>query len=54
MTTGLRRIVLLLAISSLHVFAQPGIPLFQPPLQQTAPDSYRASLASLHGLVGAC
>ena len=54
MTTGLRRIVLLLAISSLHVFAQPGIPLFQPPLQQTTPDSYRARLESLRGLVGAC
>ena len=54
MTTGLRRIVLLLAISSLHALAQPGVPLFQPPLQQTTPDSYRARLESLRGLVGAC
>ncbi len=54
MTTGLRRIVLLLAILSLHVFAQPGVPLFQPPLQQATPDGYRARLESLRGLVGAC
>jgi hypothetical protein len=54
MTTGLRRTVLLLAISSLHALAQPGVPLFQPPLQQTTPDSYRARLESLRGLVGAC
>src|ERR1039458_5982844 len=54
MTTCLRRIVLLLAISSLHVLAQPGVPRFQPPLQQATPDSYRARLESLRGLVGAC
>ena len=54
MTTCLRRIVLLIAISSLHVLAQPGVPRFQPPLQQSTPDSYRARLESLRGLVGAC
>jgi len=54
MTTGLRRIVLLLAVSSLQVLAQPSVPLFQPPLRQTTPDSYRAHLESLRGLVGAC
>ena len=54
MATGLRRIVLLLAISSLQAFAQPGVPLFQPPLQQTTPDGYRARLESLRGLVRAC
>jgi len=54
MTTGIRRIVLLLAISLLHAHAQPGVPRFQPPLRQTTPDSYRARLESLRGLVGAC
>ena len=54
MANGLRRIVLLLAISSLRVFAQPGVPLLQPPLQQITPDGYRAQVESLRGLVGAC
>jgi hypothetical protein len=54
MAPSLRRIVLLLAISSLQVFAQPGLPLLQPPLQQTTPDGYRIHLESLRKLVRAC
>jgi hypothetical protein len=54
MATGLRRIVLLLAISSLRVFGQGGLPLLQPPLQQATPDGYRSHLESLRILVRAC
>jgi hypothetical protein len=54
MANGLRRIVLLLVVSSLQVFAQPGLPLLQPPLQQVTPDGYRAHLESLRSLVRAC
>jgi hypothetical protein len=54
MATGLRRIVLLLAISSPQLFAQPGLPLFQRPLRQTTPEGYRAHLESLRSLVRAC
>jgi hypothetical protein len=54
MTTWLRRIVFLLAISQMRVLAQPGVPRFQPPLQPTTPDSYRTRLETLRGLVGSC
>lgn len=54
MANGLRRIVLLLAISSLRVFAQPGLPALQPPLRQITPDAYRTRLESLRSLVAAC
>jgi hypothetical protein len=54
MATGLRRIVLLLAISSLQVFGRPGLPLLQPPLQQTTLDGYHFHLESLRNLVHAC
>jgi hypothetical protein len=54
MATGLRRIVLLLAISSPQVLAQPAVPMFQRPLQQTTPEGFRTHLESLRNLVRAC
>ena len=54
MSTGLRRIVLLLAISSSQVLAQSGVPLFQRPLQQTTPEGFHTHLESLRDLVHAC
>ena len=54
MASGLRRIVLLLAVSSSPVFAQPDMPFFQPPLQQTTPDGYRVHVESLRSLVHSC
>lgn len=54
MTTGLRRIVLLLAISSPRLFAQADLPIFQRPLQQTTPEDFRAHIESLRGLIHSC
>ena len=60
MATGLRRIVLLLAIAALQVLApvdalaQPRVPVFQAPLRQTDPDGYRARIEMLRGLVQTC
>jgi hypothetical protein len=54
MVIGPRRIVLLLAISALPAFAQPTVPLLQPPVQHVTPDGYRARLESLQILVSAC
>lgn len=54
MANGLRRIVLVLAISSPQVFAQPAVPIFQRALQQTTPEGFRTHLESLRTVVRAC
>ena len=54
MGPALRRTILLLAIASLHAFAQPGGLSLQPPMKDTTLDGYRAHVESLGGLVRAC
>lgn len=54
MATALSRTFLLLAIVSLHAFAQPSGLSLQPPIRDTTPDAYRAHVESLDGLVRAC
>ncbi len=54
MAPALRWTFLLLALAWLPALAQSGAPVLQPPVQQTTPDSYRAHVQSLGGLVRAC